>query len=103
MVINKIDFPIYNTLIIFSIIVGAIYIYISVDRENVPRKNIFVFFLYIKSNFTICTVKSYFPSFILLRIYSTLSLKIFSILSPFLAEVSKNNILFFLANFNHSS
>ena len=45
MVINKIDFPIYNTLIIFSIIVGAIYIYISVDRENVPRKNIFVFFL----------------------------------------------------------
>jgi prolipoprotein diacylglyceryltransferase len=45
MVINKINFPIYDVLIIFSIIVGAIYIYISVGREKIPKKNILFFFL----------------------------------------------------------
>ena len=44
MIINKIDFPIYNTLILFSLIVGAIYIYISVNKEGIPKKNIIVFF-----------------------------------------------------------
>lgn len=44
MIINKINFPIYETLIIFSIIVGAIYIYIAVDKNNIPVKNIITFF-----------------------------------------------------------
>ena len=45
MVINHIDFPIYNILTIFAIIVGAIYIYICVNKENIPKKNILFFFI----------------------------------------------------------
>ncbi len=45
MVINRIDFPIYDILIVFSIIVGAIYIYLSVDKDNIPKKNILFFFI----------------------------------------------------------
>ena len=44
MIINKIDFPIYEVLILFSIIIGAIYIYISVNKENISKKNIIIFF-----------------------------------------------------------
>ena len=45
MVINRIDFPIYDVLIIFSIIVGAIYIYISMNKEGISKKNIIIYFV----------------------------------------------------------
>ena len=43
-IINKIDFPIYEVLVVFSILVGMVYIYICVDKENIPKKNIIIFF-----------------------------------------------------------
>ena len=45
MIINRIDFPIYETLILFSIIVGALYIFIAVDKKDLTKKNIIVFFI----------------------------------------------------------
>jgi len=45
MIINKINFPIYETLIIFSIIVGAIYIFIAVEKKDLTKNNIIVFFI----------------------------------------------------------
>ncbi len=45
MIINKINFPIHEILIVFSILVGIIYIYISADKVGIPKKNFFIFFI----------------------------------------------------------
>lgn len=43
-IINKIDFPIYDIIIVLSLFLGMIYIYICVDKEGIPKKNIIFFF-----------------------------------------------------------
>lgn len=58
MVIDKINFPIYEVLIYLSIIIGAIYIYVSMNKENLPKKNIAVFFILFFS-IVILTAKMY--------------------------------------------
>ena len=45
MIINKVNFPIYNIMIIFSIIVGASYIIVSLKNEKVLNKNIIFYFI----------------------------------------------------------
>ena len=45
MVIKFIDFPIYKLLIGLSVIVGALYIYLSLKKEKITNKNILLFFI----------------------------------------------------------
>ena len=45
MTINRINFPIYELLILFSIIVGALYIWVSLNKENLSRKHVLIFFM----------------------------------------------------------
>ena len=45
MVINYIDFPIYKILIGLSVIVGALYIYLSLKKEDISNKSIILFFI----------------------------------------------------------
>ena len=45
MTINRINFPIYELLILFSIIVGALYIWVSLNKENLARKHVLIFFM----------------------------------------------------------
>lgn len=45
MIINYINFPIYKILIGLSVIVGALYIYLSLKKENISNKNILLFFI----------------------------------------------------------
>ena len=44
MTIHRINFPIYELLILFSIIVGALYIWVSLNKENLARKHVLIFF-----------------------------------------------------------
>ena len=46
MIINKIDFPLYKIMIAFSVLVGITYIYMSLKNEKIPKKNIFIFFIF---------------------------------------------------------
>ena len=45
MVINRIDFPIYEVIMYSSIIIGIIYIFILLNKENLSKKNIITFFI----------------------------------------------------------
>ena len=45
MTINKINFPIYGIIILISIIIGMIYIYIKMKKENFKNKNILLYFI----------------------------------------------------------
>lgn len=45
MIINYIDFPIYKLLIGLSVIIGVLYIYLSLKKECISNKNIFIFFI----------------------------------------------------------
>ena len=45
MIINKINFPIYEVIMYSSIILGIIYIYIMFEKEKISKKRIIVFFL----------------------------------------------------------
>lgn len=45
MVINRIDFPMYEVIMYSSIILGAIYIFIMLNKEKISKKNIIIFFV----------------------------------------------------------
>ena len=45
MVINKIDFPIYKTMIALAVILGALYIFISLKNKKQLDKSIIIFFV----------------------------------------------------------
>jgi len=45
MIINKVNFPFYNILIVLSVIIGLIYILISLYNENKLHKKIIVFII----------------------------------------------------------
>ena len=52
MVINKIEFPIYEVMIALSVIVGALYILVSLKNDNVLSKKIVLFFIL----FFVCSI-----------------------------------------------
>lgn len=45
MIINKINFPIYEVIMYSSIIIGIIYIFVALNKENLSKKNIITFFI----------------------------------------------------------
>lgn len=45
MVIYPINFPIYKIIIALSVIIGALYVYISLKNEKMNKKNILIFFI----------------------------------------------------------
>ena len=40
MIINKINFPIYEVIMYSSIIIGIVYIFVALNKENLSKKNI---------------------------------------------------------------
>lgn len=52
MVINMIDFPIYEVMIALSVLVGALYIFVSLKNDNVLSKKIVLFFIL----FFVCSI-----------------------------------------------
>lgn len=46
MVINEVSFPIYEIMIIFSIVIGCIYIFLSLKNENIEYKTIIIYFIF---------------------------------------------------------
>lgn len=45
MIINKINFPIYEVIMYSSIIIGIVYIFVALNKENLSKKNIISFFI----------------------------------------------------------
>ena len=45
MIINKIDAPIYQILIVFSLLIGILFIVLSLKNENLLNKKIVLFFI----------------------------------------------------------
>lgn len=45
MVFDKINFPIYGIIILISVVIGMLYVFISLRKENYKDKNIFLYFL----------------------------------------------------------
>ena len=45
MVFNKINFPIYGIIILISVVIGMLYVLISLRKENYKDKNILLYFL----------------------------------------------------------
>lgn len=61
MTIYRTNIPIYEILIYFSIIIGAIYIYISVDKSGIPKKKlVFFFFLFFFNSIFLAKLYSFF-------------------------------------------
>lgn len=46
MKINSIPFPIYEIMIVISVLTGITYIYLSLKNEKIPKKNILLFFIF---------------------------------------------------------
>lgn len=46
MIIKQVSFPIYNTMIITSVIVGCLYIFLSLKNENRSDKKLILFFVF---------------------------------------------------------
>lgn len=44
MIISKINFPIYGIILVLSMIIGMLYIYLSLKKEKFNNKNIFLYF-----------------------------------------------------------
>lgn len=45
MIIGKIKFPIYGIIIVLSIIIGMLYIYLSLKKDKISNKNILLYYL----------------------------------------------------------
>lgn len=45
MIISKIDFPIYGLILLLSILVGFLYIFLSLKKEKYKDKNIYLFYI----------------------------------------------------------
>lgn len=45
MIFNKINFPIYGIIILLSVVIGMVYVYISLRKDNYKDKNILLYFL----------------------------------------------------------
>ena len=45
MIINRVDFPIYDFFIYSSIILGAIYVYVSLNKDDISKKRLLCFFI----------------------------------------------------------
>ena len=53
MIISKINFPVYGIIVVLSVVIGIVYIYRSLKKENFNNKNIFLYFLmYMMFSFT---------------------------------------------------
>ncbi|MBQ8131649.1 MAG: prolipoprotein diacylglyceryl transferase [Bacilli bacterium] len=54
MIFSRINFPIYGIIIILSVLIGMLYVYFSLKKENYTDKNIrLYFFLYITFSFVL--------------------------------------------------
>ena len=58
MIINKINFPIYGIVVITSVLIGMIYVYKMLVKENIEKRNILLYFIMYIS-FTITFAKIY--------------------------------------------
>lgn len=45
MIFNKINFPIYGIIILLSVVIGMLYVYVSLRKDNYKDKNILLYFL----------------------------------------------------------